>query len=98
MPTKVAIVEDNTGIRESLSVLINGTPGFQCIATYANAEAAVKQMPQNWPDIVVMDINLPAMSGIECVAKLKALRPSLHFLMLTVQVDSDAIFKSLKAG
>lgn len=96
--TSVAIVEDNTGVRESLAVLINGAPGFRCVGTYANAESALKQLPGNWPDIVLMDINLPQMSGIDCVARLKALRPGLHVLMLTVHVDSELIFKSLKAG
>ena len=95
---KVALVEDNSGVRESLSVLINGTPGFACGGSYANAEAALKHLPANWPDIVLMDINLPQMSGIDCVARLKAQRPGLHVLMLTVHVDSELIFKSLKAG
>ena len=95
---KVAIVEDNTGVRESLAVLINGTPGFRCVGTCANAEVALKHLPTDWPDIVLMDINLPQMSGIDCVARLKGMRPSLHVLMLTVHVDSELIFKSLKAG
>jgi DNA-binding NarL/FixJ family response regulator len=94
----VALVEDNTGVRESLAVLINGAPGFRCVGAYANAEAALRQLPENWPDIVLMDINLPQMSGIDCVARLKAQRPELHVLMLTVHVDSELIFKSLKAG
>src|SRR5581483_12075813 len=98
MNAKIAIVEDNSGVRESLSVLINGTEGFRCIGTYANAEVALDQIPKKWPDIILMDINLPQMSGIECVAKLKALNPGLHVIMLTVNVDSDQIFKSLKAG
>ncbi len=95
---RVAIVEDNSGVRDSLAVLINGAEGFHCAGTYGNAEAALKQLPANWPDIVLMDINLPGMSGIDCVAKLKTQRPDLHVLMLTVHVDSELIFKSLKAG
>ena len=94
----VAIVEDDRGVRESLAVLINGSPAFSCVATCPSAEAALKHLPGNWPDIVLMDINLPQMNGIECVARLKALRPALHILMLTVHVESDLIFKSLKAG
>jgi DNA-binding NarL/FixJ family response regulator len=94
----VALVEDNSGVRESLTVLINGTPGFRCVGAFANAEVALRQIPENWPDIVLMDINLPQMSGIDCVARLKAQRPDLHILMLTVHVDSELIFKSLKAG
>src|ERR1700722_10337497 len=82
----VALVEDNSGVRESLAVLINGAPGFRCVGAYANAEVALKQLPGNWPDIVLMDINLPQMSGIDCVARLKAQHPDLHILMLTVHV------------
>lgn len=95
---KVAIVEDNSGIRESLAVLINGAPGFRCAGSYPSAEAVLKMLPLNWPDVVLMDINLPEMSGIECVAKLKELRPALQFIMLTVYVDTDQIFASLQAG
>lgn len=98
MSAKIAIVEDNTGVRESLVVLINGTAGFRCSGSYANAEIALKLIPQKWPDIILMDINLPQMSGIECVAQLKALKPAVHIIMLTVNVDSEQIFKSLKAG
>ena len=95
---KVAIVEDDAGIRESLAVLINGTAGLRCIGTYPNAELALKILPENWPDAILMDINLPQMSGIDCVAKLKAVNNALRVLMLTVHVDSELIFKSLKAG
>ena len=98
MPIKVAIVEDNTGIRESLVILLKGTPGFFCQGAYVNAEDALRQLPRDWPDVVLMDINLPQMSGIECASKLKALRPALHIIMLTVYVDSEQIFKSLMAG
>jgi len=93
---KVAIVEDDTRFRETLAVLIGGE--FRCAGSYPNAEAALQQMPRDWPDVVLMDINLPEMSGIECVAKLKELSPALQILMLTVYMDSEQIFKSLKAG
>src|SRR6187200_3414155 len=96
-PTKIGIVEDNSGIRESLAVLINGTNGLRCVGTHANAEAAIKSMPLNWPDVVLMDINLPRMSGIECVAKLKELRPGLLVIMLTVYPENEKIFQSLQA-
>ncbi|HZV35935.1 MAG TPA: response regulator transcription factor [Verrucomicrobiae bacterium] len=95
---RVAIIEDDSGVRESLAVLINGAAGFRCAGAYPNAETALKQLPESWPDIALMDINLPQMSGIDCVAKLKSLRPELRVLMLTVHVDSELIFKSLKAG
>lgn len=95
---KVSIVEDDAGIRESLAILINGAPGFRCINTFANAEAALKQIPLDWPDVILMDINLPKMSGIELVAKLKAMHPTIQVIMLTVYADNEKIFKSLKAG
>jgi DNA-binding NarL/FixJ family response regulator len=95
---KVAIVEDDGGLRERLTLLLDESPGFRCLGTYVNAEVALKQLPLEWPDVVLMDINLPRMSGIECVVKLKALRPTLQMIMLTVYMDSDSILKSLMAG
>jgi DNA-binding NarL/FixJ family response regulator len=97
-PIKVAIVEDDAGVRESMSVLLNGTSGFRCLAAFPNAEAALKQLPADWPDVVLMDINLPEISGIECVSRLKAIRPSLQIIMFTVYMENDKIFKSLMAG
>ena len=98
MPIKVAIVEDDARIRQGMSMVINGAEGFECKQAYPNAEAAIELMPREWPDVVLMDINLPKMSGIQCVAKLKELRPSLQIIMLTVYVDDEQIFESLKAG
>jgi len=98
MPVKVAIVEDDSGIRESLSILINGSPTFRCIATHANAESAMQHLPHDWPDVLLMDINLPKMSGIDCAVKLKELKPDLQIIILTVYTDNDLIFKSLMAG
>src|SRR5258708_4309264 len=98
MPIKVAIVEDDSTMRESLALLVNGTDGFRCIACFANAEAALRGLPAQWPDVLLMDINLPKMSGIECVAALKKTRPELQVLMLTAYMDNEKIFDSLKAG
>lgn len=98
MPIKVAIVDDDTRLRESLSIVISGAENFRCIGAYANAEAALKQIPLAWPDVILMDINLPEMSGIECVAKLKEIRPSLLVIMLTVYSDEEKIFNSLRMG
>jgi DNA-binding NarL/FixJ family response regulator len=98
MPITVAIVEDDNGVRESLAALIKGTPGFQCLNKFPNAELALKELPRNWPDVVIMDINLPRQSGIECVAKLKALKPKLQILIFTVFEDSNEVFKALMAG
>jgi DNA-binding NarL/FixJ family response regulator len=98
MAISVSIVEDDDGIRESIAILIDGSPGFRCVSTHANAEEALREIPQNPPDVVLMDINLPCMSGIECVQKLRTLLPQLHVLMLTMYEDSELIFKSLTAG
>ena len=98
MPIKVSIVEDNDQIREGLSVLINGSTGFQCVATYPTAENALKYLPAQKPDVVLMDIQLPGMSGIECVRELKRLLPELQIMMLTIYEDDDNVFKSIVAG
>jgi DNA-binding NarL/FixJ family response regulator len=95
---KVSIIEDDDWIRENLTTQISRTGGFQCAGSYRNAEEALNQIPKTVPDVILMDINLPKMSGIECVRKLKPLVPSAHILMLTVYEDSDKIFNSLLAG
>jgi DNA-binding NarL/FixJ family response regulator len=97
-PINVAIVEDDEGIRDSLAVLIGGTSGFRCTETYPTAEDALEGIPGNRPDVVLMDINLPQMSGIECVRKLKDQAPELPVVMLTVYEDGDQLFRSLMAG
>jgi DNA-binding NarL/FixJ family response regulator len=98
MDIKIALVEDDKKVREGLKALICGTPGFNCIAAYANAEEALEELPQQQPDVVLMDINLPGMSGIECVKTLKARQPDLQIIMLTVYEDDEQIFQSLAAG
>lgn len=94
----IAIVEDDAKIRESLVSLMERTPGFSCKGAYPNAEAALKEIPKQLPDLVLMDVNLPKMSGIQCVASLKAQCPKLQILMLTSYEDSELVFESLKAG
>lgn len=96
--TKVSIVEDDTRIRESIAAVINGSHGFCCSGAFPSAEAALRKIPGDWPDVLIMDIQLPGMSGIECVAKLKDANERLLVLMFTVDDDSEAIFKSLQAG
>src|SRR5215471_15528332 len=98
MPISVAIIEDDTRYRESISILIDGAEGFRCSGSYPNAETALKEMPNHWPDVVLADINLPKMSGILCVSRLKDLMPSLQIIMLTAYMDGEQIFDSLKAG
>ena len=95
---RVCIVEDNDDMRESVAQVLNQTPGLQCMNTYASAEAAVRDLPAQKPDVALVDINLPGMNGIECVSKLKARLPQLQVLMLTRYEQSDMIFDSIRAG
>ena len=95
---KVAIVEDDDWIRENLAGQIDLAPGYCCVSRYRTGEEALAGLPGDAPDVVLMDINLPGLSGIECVRRLKTLRPSLTILMLTVYEESDQIFDSLRAG
>ena len=98
MPIKVAVVDDDEGIRASLAALIRRGPNFRLTGDYPDAETALKEIPRRPPDVVLMDINLPGVNGVECVRQLKAALPSLQLLMLTVYEDSDSLFNSLKAG
>jgi DNA-binding NarL/FixJ family response regulator len=98
VPIKISIVEDDEWIRENLATQIRQTQGFACAGCYRNGEEAIANITKAIPDVVLMDINLPRMSGIECVRKLKTMIPSTHVLMLTVYEDSDKIFDSLLAG
>jgi DNA-binding NarL/FixJ family response regulator len=94
----VSVVEDDDGIRASLAEMLNGSGGFRCNASYPDAEAALQKIPANKPDVVLMDINLPGLSGIECMRRLKVAMPDLRIVMLTVYDDEDHVFESLKAG
>jgi DNA-binding NarL/FixJ family response regulator len=96
--TKVAIVEDNRVIRESFIEFLHTDPEFTCVCACATAEEALKQIPKCHPAIVLMDIQLPNLSGIECTAQLKQLMPELQIIMVTVYEDTDRIFKALRAG
>jgi DNA-binding NarL/FixJ family response regulator len=95
---KVAIVEDIKDIREGLQLLINSNEGFSCINTYSSAEEALEGLPLMLPDVVLMDIHLPGLSGIEAVRRLKPQFHSVQFIMSTVYEDDENIFESLKAG
>jgi len=96
--TRIAIVEDNRVIRESLCEFVQGDPECCCVCTCDSAEDAVRQIPRHQPDIVLMDIQLPNLSGIECTAQLKQLLPQLQIIMVTVYEDTERIFKALRAG
>ncbi len=97
-PIRVSVVEDDKMVREVLEILLNGSPGFKCVAAYENGEDAVAGLPEVNPDVVLMDINLPGISGIECIIRLKDMDLPMLFIMLTIFEDSDAIFQSLSAG
>lgn len=98
MPITITIVEDNQGTREGLKELLARAPGLTCVGAHSNGEEALRRIPAEKPDVVLMDINLPGMSGIECVARLKARSPQTQVLMLTTYEESDLIFNSLRSG
>jgi len=96
--TKIAIVEDNKTIRESLAEFVQSDPENRCVCTCATAEEALRVIPKHAPEIVLMDVQLPNMSGIECCAQLKQLLPAVQIIMVTVYEDTERIFKALRAG
>jgi DNA-binding NarL/FixJ family response regulator len=95
---RVALVEDNPQLRKSLAALLNSTGDLACIDACADGEQALRQLPSVAPAIVLMDIHLPGMNGIECMARLAQLLPQVRIVMLTAFESSDEIFKSLAAG
>lgn len=95
---KVAIVEDTEVIRESLAALIRGSQGFDLIGIFGNAEDALVNLPTLQPDVVLMDIGLPGMTGSQCVKLLKAQHPNMQFVMCTIFEDDENIFNALQAG
>jgi DNA-binding NarL/FixJ family response regulator len=94
----VSIVEDKAALRQSLAVLLGGSPGFRFLRGYRSAEEALEQLPSSPPDILLMDINLPGMNGVECVRRLKGLLPGLPVVMLTVFEEGEHVFEALRAG
>jgi DNA-binding NarL/FixJ family response regulator len=95
---KVSIVEDDREICEGMAFLINNSEKAQCISTHNSAEEAIKVIPALKPDVILMDIKLPQMSGINCTKKLKQLLPDVQILMLTMYEDTDLVFNSILAG
>lgn len=94
----VSIVEDDAPVREILAGWVRRAEGFQWVSDYESAEKALHRLPQEKPAVVLMDINLPGISGIHCVSQLKPLLPQTQFVMLTVYEDADHIFEALAAG
>jgi DNA-binding NarL/FixJ family response regulator len=98
MSITVSIVEDNEQLRGTLARVIARADGFQCISNYGTAEAALEGVPKDKPQVVLMDINLPGMNGVECVRQLKQAMPAIQVIMLTVYEDTENIFNALAAG
>jgi len=98
MPTTVSIVEDNEQLRTTLARILNRAEGFRCLSHYGDAESALEGLPKDRPEVVLMDINLPGMNGVECVRQLKQALPQILVIMLTVYEDTENIFNALAAG
>jgi DNA-binding NarL/FixJ family response regulator len=94
----VAIVEDDAGVRQRLATMLEKSGDCTCSGQYANAENALAGVPQQPPQVVLVDVNLPGIDGVECVRQLSAKLPGVLFMMLTVHEDTDTIFEALKAG
>ena len=98
MPITVSIVEDQEPLRNTLARVLNRAEGFKCISHFGSAEEAIKEIPKKPPEVVLMDINLPGLNGVECVRQLKEKVPKLLIMMLTVYEDTENIFNALAAG
>jgi len=97
-PVRVVIVEDEIWMRENLVREINRNPGLCCVNSYRRGEDALEGISGDRPDVVLMDINLPGIDGVECVRRIRAILPEVRYLMLTVYEESEKIFNSLLAG
>lgn len=98
MSITISIVEDQNEMRESLVAWLSDAPGLRCVGAHATGEEALKRIPEEKPDVVLMDINLDGMNGIQCVTRLKETMPKTQVLMLTTYDEGDMIFDSLRAG
>ncbi|HTR39994.1 MAG TPA: response regulator transcription factor [Pseudomonadales bacterium] len=98
MSISVSIVEDDTKVRESLARLIDGSPGYQCASAHASGESALAEIPKVKPNVILMDINLTGINGVECARQLKPLLPNTQIIMLTVYQNTEHIFDALAAG
>jgi len=98
MKKSVVIVEDDRGLREQLVQILEHAPDIKCLGAFISAEEALPQILAKNPDVVLMDIKLPGMSGIQCVAEIKKIIPAMQIIMVTVYEDSERIFRALKAG
>jgi len=97
-PIRIAVVEDRVAFRRGLAAILELTPGIECVGMYATGEEALREIPKAAPAVVLMDLNLPGMSGIECTGELKRLCPAGQVVMLTIEEDSDLVFAALRGG
>lgn len=98
MSITVSLVEDNEQLRKTLARVVDRADGFECLSDYGSAEAALEGLPKDRPQVVLMDINLPGINGVECVRKLKQVLPQTQVIMLTAYEDTENIFNALAAG
>lgn len=94
----VTIIEDDDELRESLAVLIDGTEGFSCVGMYRDCESAIKHIEDDLSDVILMDIELPGMSGIEGITEITGKLPDVEIIMLTIHEDNESVFESLRNG
>lgn len=97
-PIRVAVVEDNAAFRRGLRAIFEFTPDIECVGMFATGEEALREIPKAAPEVVLMDINLPGISGVEATRELKRLRPATQILMLTIEDDNEQVFAALRAG
>jgi DNA-binding NarL/FixJ family response regulator len=98
MKRTIIVVEDDQGLREQLVKILGTAPDLKCTGAYASAEEALPQIAKKSPDVILMDIKLPQMSGIECLSLIRKFAPEVHTIMVTVYEDSELIFQALRAG
>jgi len=98
MKKSVVIVEDDRGLREQLMKILETAPDIKCVGAFVSAEEAIPNILEKRPDVVLMDIKLPGMSGIQCVSEIKKMIPDIQIIMVTIYEDSERIFRALKAG
>lgn len=95
---RISVIEDSADFNRALEMMINGTEGLDCLSSFTDGETACLEIPHNPPDVVLVDIGLPGMNGIECIRRLAADVPRLQFLVLTIKDQEDEIFGALQAG
>lgn len=98
MKKSVLVVEDDRGLREQLVKILETASDMQCVGSFASGESALPQISKKQPDVVLMDIRLPGMSGIDCVSEIRKFAPAMQIIMVTIYEDSERIFRALKAG